>query len=189
LPAEVAVQAFLLGVAIGLDTSVTPTNIPGSGGLLRTVEPASDRQIRLAILGKPTMRGRLDLTQHFFSSAYQTAATNADTAQAALLDTEISKASQPGGLSFKVIAADRAGSRFGRSLIDKRFTLRSLVTAFEVESFMPEIDSLPDGLSAKDLKSQFGIKTDPRFAKKLREIDQSVLLLPGYRSTGALFGH
>jgi hypothetical protein len=188
LPAEVAVPAFLLGVTIGLGTSTTPTNIPGAPGLVQTVEPASDRQIRLAVMGKPTVRGRLDLAQHFFSSAYRTASTNAETSQAALIDVEISKALRPGGLSFKVIASDRAGSRFGRSLVDKRFTLRWLATTFEVASYMPEIDSLPDGLAAKDLNSQFGVKTDPRFAKKLREIDQSVLLLPGYRTTGAVFG-
>jgi hypothetical protein len=188
LPSEVAAPAFLLGVAIALDSSATPTTIPGAAGLLRTVEPASDRQIRLAVLGKPTMRGRLDFTQHFFSSAYQTATTNAETSQAALLDVEISKAQQPGGLSFKVIAADRAGSRFGRSLVDKRFTLRLLSMSFDVVSYMPNVESLQDGLSAKDLNSQFGIKTDPRFVKRLREIDQSVLLLSGYRTTGAVFG-
>ena len=105
-----------------------------------------------------------------------------------MLDAELSKAQRPIGLSFKVIAADRAGSRFGRSLVDKRFSLRLLATAFEVASYMPEVDSLPDGISAKDLNSQYGAKTDPRFLKRLREIDQSVLLLPGYRTTGAVFG-
>ena len=83
LPDEVAVQAFLLGVAIGLDGSVIPASIPGVAGLLRTVESPSERQIRLAVLGKPTMRGRLDLTQHFFSSAFLTATSGADATQAA----------------------------------------------------------------------------------------------------------
>jgi hypothetical protein len=188
LPDEVAVQSFLLALAIGLDGSVTPASIPGVAGLLRTVESPSERQIRLAILGKPTMRDRLDFTQHFFASACMTATSGADTSQSALLDGELSKAQQPVGLSFKVIAADRAGSRFGQSLADKRFSLRLIATAFEVASYMPQVDSLPEGISAKGLTSQYGSKTDPRFLKRLREIDQSILLLPGYRTTGAVFG-
>ncbi len=188
LPGEVAIQAFLLGAAVGLDDSVTPTSIPGVAGLLRTVESPSERQIRLAVLGKPTIRSRLDLTPHFFSSAYLTVTIGAEAAQKAVLDAELIKAQRPSGLSFKVIAADRAGSRFGRSLVDKRFTLRLLSLAFEVASYMPEVDSLPDGISAKDLNLQYGAKTDARFVKRLQEIDQSVLLLPGYRTTGTVFG-
>jgi hypothetical protein len=185
LPPEMAVQSFLLGVVIGLDSSAAPPIIPAVGGQLRTVESPSERQIRLAVLGKPTMRGRDDLSEHFFSTAYSTAANGGDATQAAALDTELSK---PNGLSFKIIAADRAGGRFGQSLVDKRFSLRLLASTFEVVSYMPEINSLPDGISAKDVKLHYGDKSDPRFLKRLWEIDQSVLLLPGYRSTGATFG-
>jgi hypothetical protein len=188
LPAEVAAQAFLLGIAIGLDGSAVPASIPAVAGLLRTVESPSERQIRFAVLGNPTIRGRPDLLQHFFSSAYLAAASGGDATQSAALDAELIKAQQPSGLSFKVIAADRAGNRFGRSLVDKRFTLQQLATSFEAASYMPEVDSLPDGILEKDLKLKYGAKTDPRFLKQLREIDQRVLLLPGYRSTGAVFG-
>jgi hypothetical protein len=188
LQAEVSSDAFLLGVAIGLDSSPTPANLLGVTGQNRTVESPSERQIRLAVLGKPTVRGRLDLTQHFFSSAFLTSSNGGDSTQAVALDTELSKAQRPSGLSFKVIAADRAGSRFGRSVVDKRFSLRLLATTFEVASYMPEVDSMPDGISAKDVNSKYGDKTDSRFLKMLREIDQSVLLLPGYRTSGAVFG-
>jgi hypothetical protein len=188
LPAEASSEAFLLAVAIGLDSSPAPANLLGVKAQIRTVESPSERQIRLAVLGKPTVRGRLDLTQHFFSSAFLTATNGGDSTQSAALDSELGKAQRPSGLSFKVIAADRAGSRFGRSVVDKRFSLRLLATSFEVASYMPEIDSMPDGVSAKDLSSKFGDKTDPRFLTRLREIDQSVLLLPGYRTSGAVFG-
>jgi hypothetical protein len=188
LPAETASQAFLLALAIGLDSSATPPNLSGAAGVMRSVETPSERLIRLTVLGKPTIRGRLDLTQNFFSSAFMTAASGADAIQSALLDAELGKAQRPIGLSFKIIAADRAGSRFGRSIVEKRFPLRLLATSFEVASYMPEIDSLPDGMSAKDLGSQYGGKTDSRFLKQLQEIDQHVLLLPGYRATGSVFG-
>jgi hypothetical protein len=188
LPAEVATQAFLLGVAIGLDSSVAPAKLPDMAGVVRTVESDSERQIRLAVLGKPTVRNRIDLPQHFFYAACLTATNGADATQSGALDAELLDAQRPAGFSFKDIAADRAGARFGRSLVDKRFTLRALASSFDIASYMPPVDKLPDGLSAKDLTAKFGAKTDPRFTKQLQEIDQSVLVLPGYLTTGAVFG-
>ena len=44
---------------------------------------------RLAMLGKPTIRGRLDLLQRFFTAAYLAAADGADAAQSSSLDHEL----------------------------------------------------------------------------------------------------
>jgi hypothetical protein len=44
--------------------------------------------------------------------------------------------------------------------------------------------SLSEKLPAKDLAVQFGNQGDPRFLKQLREIDQRISLLPGYRPAG-----
>jgi hypothetical protein len=178
LPEEVASTAFLLGTAIGLDTSQTMANPSAVAGAARTVELPSERMIRLTVLGSPTMRGRLDVTQHFFQTAYSTAA---NAAEAPAWERELQNADRPGGLSFKVIAADRAGSRFGRSLMDKRITLGMIVSAFDVASFMPPVDSLPDSITAERFASQYGKASDPRFLQKLREIDERILLLPAYR--------
>jgi hypothetical protein len=188
LPAEVATQAFLLSVAIGLDSSVTPAKLPGMAGVVRTVETDSERQMRLAVLGKPTVRNRIDLPQHFFCAAFLTATNGADATQNGALDAELVDAQRPIGFSFKDVAADRAGARFGRSLVEKRFTLKALASSFDIASYMPPIDKLPDGISAKDLTEKFGVKSDPRFKKQLQDIDQSVLVLPGYLTTGAVFG-
>ncbi len=191
LPDDVGRQAFLFGAAIGLDDSNALATMPGIGAsLLRTVEAPSERMIRLTVLGKPTLRGRFDLAPHFFASAYLATSAGANAAQTAALEAELQKAEQPSGLNFKAIAADRAGARFGKSLMEKRFSLNRLAATFTVAAFMPDIQSLPEGVSAKDLASQYGKKDDPRLVKQLREIDQQTLLLPGYRSTGfAPFGH
>jgi hypothetical protein len=53
---------------------------------------------------------------------------------------------------------------------------------------MPPVDKLSDGISAKDLTAKYGAKTDSRFVKQLQDIDQRVLVLPGYLATGATFG-
>jgi hypothetical protein len=71
---------------------------------------------------------------------------------------------------------------------EKRVSLATLSRVYSIASFMPEVEKLPDGIAAKDLVEQFGMQTDPRFAQKLREIDQQVAVLPGYRPTTAIFG-
>jgi hypothetical protein len=68
----------------------------------------------------------------------------------------------------------------------RRFPLRLLGQAFSVSAFMPELKDLPEGLSATDVASQFGSPDDPRFQKRLFEIDQRIQSLPAYRiSTGS----
>jgi hypothetical protein len=183
LPEDVARQAFLLGVAIGLDNADTIASLPEMASVVRTIEPPTERTVRLAVLGKPTVCSRFDLTQHFFTAAYVAAVVGAKAAQTAFLDREIANAERPVGFSFKVIAAERAGSRFGRGVVDKQVSLGKLALGFKVAAFMPEIDSLPDGISANDLRLQYGTKNDPPLAKQLRTIDERLLLLPGYRAT------
>ena len=187
LPPESANKAFLLALSIGLDTSPTPTMTFDNSAVLRTAESPSDRQVRLAVLGKPTMRGRLDTPVRFFSAAYQALVSGGDKTQATSIDVAVGRSQLPTGLSLKAFATERSGNRFGRALADKRFSLRLLSAGFDVASYMPELDALPDGISAKDLSAQYGSTTDPRFLKRLQEIDQSLLLLPGYRSTDKLF--
>lgn len=180
---EEAPQAFLLGTAIGLDDSNALASIPSLAKLVAAIETPSERAIRVAMLGKPTVRNRLDASVHFFAAAFLTSVSNADATESALLDLSLQQARRPAGMSFKVIAADRAGSRFGRSVVERRFSLAMLAAGFDVASFVPELDSLPDGVTAKDFATQFGDKDDPRFVKKLRELDERTLLLPGYRQT------
>lgn len=188
LPEDVASQAFLLGLAIGLDPSNVLAGIPGAGKLIQSIEPTSERMTRLVMLGNPTLRERPDLAQHFFVSAFLTSAVGADAAHAAVLDVELQTAQLPSGFSFKGIAADRAGIRFARTLLDKRLSLRTIAKTFTVASFVPQVDSLPEGISAKDLGLKYGNKNDPRFLNQLKDIDQRISVLPGYRTATSAFG-
>src|SRR6185369_126401 len=155
--------AFLLGVVIGLDHTNGLTALSIGGNLITTIEPQSERLTRLAVLGKPTMRGNSDMLQRFFGSAFLTAAMGPDAAQPAILDLELQLAQQPSGFSFKYIAADRAGSWFGRTLKEKRLSLGTISRMYTVASFMPDVEKLPDGIAAKDLAAEYGKQTDPRF--------------------------
>lgn len=188
LPADAGQQAFFLGTAIGLDSSNTLAGVSGIAPLLEAVEPKSERMARVAMLGTPTMRGRSDFMQHFFVSAFLSSAIGAEATDSKLLDAELQTAQLPNGLSFRLIAAERAGSRFAKILMEKRISLNVLASTFTVDSFLPKVDSFPEGISAKDLAAQYGPKTDPRFAKQLRDIDQQILLSPGYRMASSVFG-
>ena len=57
-PAAVRQEAFLLAVAIGLGDSQIVSQLSAKAGVLRAIESPSERTIRLAVLGEPTMRGR-----------------------------------------------------------------------------------------------------------------------------------
>ncbi len=183
-PENVRCQAFLLAVVIGLNDSELLAQLPTSSNVIRAIEAPSERTIRLAVLGEPTMRGRRDLARHFLTSAFLAASTTVEATQAAGLAKEFADAEGPSGFSFADIAADRAGARFARAVLEKRVPLGMLALAFKLPSFMPEVTGLPEKLSPKEMAAQFGNKDDPRFGKLLKEIDERISQLPGYRPTG-----
>jgi hypothetical protein len=183
---DVAARAFLVALGVALDDSDLLAKIPGAGGLYRGVEMPDERLIRLSVIGEPALRGRRDLAQHFFVSCYLAATMGAEAANAAGVAKELVDANTTSGFSFADLAADRAGVRFAEGVMARRFPLRLLGQAFSVSAFMPELKDLPEGLSATDVASQFGSPDDPRFQKRLFEIDQRIQSLPAYRiSTGS----
>jgi hypothetical protein len=183
LPDNVAPRALLVALGVAMDDSGMLTKIPAAGGLYRVVEPPDEQVIRLSVIGKPTVRGRRDLAQHFFVSGYLTAVAGAEAANAAGIAKELLDSHGASGFSFADVAADRAGVRFAEGVLSGRFPLHLLGQSFSVAAFMPELQELPEGLSAVEVASRYGAASDPRFQKQLNEIDQRVLLLPPHRMT------
>lgn len=181
LPQDVAPRAFLLALAIGLDNSQTLAAIPAIAETVAGVEAPSERSIRLTLLGQPTMRGRRDLAQHFFISAYLTSAIGSDAATTAGFAKELLDAQSDSGFSFADIAADRAGTRFANGVLKNHFPLGGLERSFEVDTFIPTVEGLPEGLSAAQFKSRFGKKNTPQVLDQLKEIDHRIHTLPPYR--------
>jgi hypothetical protein len=177
----VAARAFLLALAVGLDDAQSLATIPEMAEVAAGAEPPSERAVRLALLGEPTVRQRRDLARHFFISAYLTSTLGGPAAQAAGVAKELVDAQGASGFSFADIAADRAAARFASGVLAKQIPLRLLAESFSVASFMPEVDGLPEGLSAAQFKDQFGAARGPRFDKQIAEIDQRILELPPYR--------
>jgi hypothetical protein len=181
LPDDIAPRAFLVALGLGFDQSGLLAKLPGSASLAQAVEPASQRSIRLTMLGDPTMRERGDLAEHFFVSAYLTATAGGEAARAAGVTKELLDSHGSSGFSFADLAADRAGVRFAEAVLSNQLRLSAIAQGFSVSAFMPAIDNLPEGLTAVEVASQFGAKNDARFLKQLRTIDQRIGLLPAYR--------
>ena len=188
LPDDVAPRAFLVALGVGLGDAELLAKIPGAGKLAQGVESASERTVRTTVLGEPTMRERRDLAQHFFVSGYLTATMGVDAANVAGITKELLDAHGASGFSFADLAADRAGVQFGAGVLSNRFAVNMLAQGFVVKAFMPEIDELPEGLSAVEVASKYGPQSDPRFRQQLQRIDQRVQLLPPYRITARQFG-
>jgi hypothetical protein len=184
-PEEVRRQAFLLAITIGLTDSEILAQPPATAKLVSAIETPSERVIRLAVLGEPTMRGRRDLVRQFMLSAIVAAMTSGDAASAAGIAKELADAQGTSGFSFADLAADRAGVRFGRGVLERRIPIGVFAFATPVTAYMPEIEGLPERITAKDLATQYGGKDDPRFLKQLQEIDERIQRLPGYRPVGA----
>jgi hypothetical protein len=181
LPDDVAPRALLVALGIGLDRSGLLSKIPGSASLVQAIEPASERTIRLTVIGEPAMRGRPDLADHFFVSAYLTATMGGDAARSAGVTKELLDSHGGSGFSFADIAADRAGVRFAEGVLSNRLKLSTLAQGYNVNTFMPAIDNLPERLTAVEVASRFGTQNDARFLKQLGAIDQRIHLLPPYR--------
>jgi hypothetical protein len=188
LSADVKPEAFILAVSIGLNDAQPALPLTPKANILRAIESPSERAMRLTVLGEPTMRGRRDLAQHFLTSAQLAGTAGIQPAQVMGLTKELADSQGPSGFSFVDIAADRAGVRFAQSVLDRKISMGALGVTFTVESYMPEIEGLPEKLAAKELAAKFGGKDDPRFLDELKEIDKRIAQLPGYRPATPVFG-
>ncbi len=180
LPPEVAAKAYLLGLGIGLDDSDVLREVPMVGRLSRQAESEEERTRRLAVLGKPTMRGRRDLAQHFVVSSALAAVLTPEAAEAAGLVKEISDSQGSSGFSFADLAADLAGVTFATHLADSRLTLADLAESFAVRDFLPDPGQWPEGISWEVFQSRYGSVRDERFLRQQAEIRRRILALPGY---------
>jgi hypothetical protein len=181
LPDEVGRKAFLLALGIALDDTGALVVVPQTAAIVRSVESPVERATRIGSMGEPTMHGRSDLAKHFAVSACLAAAIGSDGAKLAGVTKEMLDAQGPSGFSFADMAANEAGITFADGVTSGRFTMPMIAGSFTVPLVMPEVDDLPDGLSAKQLAAEYGGKADRRFRQQLLNIQRRVRRLPPYR--------
>ena len=177
----VRAAAFALAIGIALDDSDSLRKNLLVGKTVRSVESPDERKQRLKVLGKPTIHTRRDLCQHFAVSASLEELIGSNAAISVGLAKELADSQGPSGFSFADLAADTAGIEFAKSVRGNPKQLGTIAKEFRVEEFVPSVEGLPEGISAKRLTQDYGKTDDPRFAAKLDEIRRRIEALPAYR--------
>jgi hypothetical protein len=180
-----APQALLIALAIAVDDPVKMAKIPIAGMLLTQLEGQQAQAERVAAIGEPTMRGRLDLTRHFFVSAELVALGGSDFARGAGLAKELSDSQGGSGFSFCDLAADEAGVRFAEAVLGGQLSLDDLARRFTVEDFLPSVADLREGMQADEFARDFGGTGDARYNAMVAQIRTRVGALPGYAPPAA----
>ncbi|HEX5445877.1 MAG TPA: hypothetical protein VFW87_18765 [Pirellulales bacterium] len=174
LPEAVQSQAFFLGLAIAIDRSDALRKYPVMGDFVRLIETDEQRQARLMVLRQPTMRGRIDLGQHFFLSAAIMATAGEKSAEAAGLAKELRDARGGSGFSFSDWCADLSGVALARHVQSGEVTLESLAETFTVTTSLPPVEGLKDNLTQAQFTRLYGGVSDQRFQSVDAEIRRRI---------------
>ena len=177
-----AKRAMLLALGIFMDDTRTLRSVPGIGSFISRVETETQRDERLAVMDKPTMRDRTDLTKHFFVSAHLFVAGGKQAAVSAGLAKEMMDSQGGTGFSFVDMAANRAGIIFAERLLADELPLTNLARRFHVDDYLPSLRGLKEGLTSANLQKNYGGAGQPTVAEEIDQIEQRVLDLPVYDS-------
>jgi hypothetical protein len=181
LPADQAPPALLLALGIALDDSTILRSNPLTAVLCRKVESEDERKARLAVVGKPTLRGRRDWTQHFVVSCALTELLGPELAESCgLLKEQMDARPGGSGFSFGDLSADLAGVTFAVRLKKGELSLERLGT-FTAADFLPRPDGLQEGLTQEQFERAYGSVSDPRFRTEVDGIRKRINELPPYR--------
>lgn len=182
LPYELAPAAFLMGLGIAMDDSSILRDNPLTARFVSSVEDDQQRRDRIPMVGKPQLKGRRDLAQHFFVSVFLRASLGKFAAQSAGLAKEVQDAKGGSGFSYADLAADEAGIAWADAVLEGRIPVLKLAQSFTAEDFMPTVDDLPEGLKWEQWRDHYRLGGDETAYGQLRQrILERIEALPGYR--------
>jgi hypothetical protein len=138
---------------------------------------------------RPRPRGvvlarRGDLAEHFALSALLSAASGQALADWVGLYKELTDAHGGEGFSFADLAADRAGSKFGRAATDPASAAAiqaRVATGLSEADILPAVDDLPNDLSDAELSRRYGGIGAPAYNAMIDRIEREIGALPVYR--------
>lgn len=174
-------RAFLLGLGIGLDDSTVLREKAVVGKLCKAAESDDDRKARLEVLGRPTLRGRRDLCQHFAVSAALTETFGAAAAEFAGLAKEQLDMKGTSGFSFADLAADLAGIELATVVSKEPKRIADLAKVFTPDDHMPDVAPFAEGLNEAAFKKKYGGTDDARFKAAMDEVRAAVKAAPAYK--------
>ncbi len=156
--------------------------------LIALAEAANGRRLGLPGEGRLTglrVEGRRDYVQHFTLSAALAAVAGEDLTDLAGLFKEVRDTSGGSGFSFRDLAADRAGSRFGARATASRESARRLqgLLAGTADSrlYLPELGDLPEFLPESVFLTRYGGVGGPGYNRLLALIEARIATLPVHR--------
>lgn len=145
------------------------------------VPQAQDKPARFAL----SLQQRRDFGQHFLVSAGIVAASETSLSKAIGIYKEVSDSRGGSGFSFTDIAADRAGTRFGKLATaspDSARRIQQLLSRGVTEAdIMPPALDLPEGLTEADFISRYTAVDSPAYRAVLDEIDRRIEACALYR--------
>ncbi len=175
LPNEAAILA--LGVILGEE------RIASVGRRELDPHAAKARQV---LRGRIRLRGRGDLSRHFWVSAALVVLAGAERSLSVGLTKELKDSTTGGsGFSFVDMVANKAGIRFARVATrngaSAREIQRRIAEDVNIEDFMPEIDGLPEGIRRDAFQSEYGGLGGAETRRLLAEIDTRLDARAGLR--------
>ncbi len=140
--------------------------------------------------GVPKLRGRTDLARHFATSAALAAVGGVGLSKALGEMKEIEDSRSGSGFSFRDLAADLAGARFGEQATASAASARALLARLERlgeppddGDLLPAIEDLPEALSEAELEGRFERPGGRAYDEMTAEIERRILALPLYRKS------
>ncbi len=180
LPPKVAARAFLLGLGAALDDSDLLRNLPASERFELELESPSEREARLSVLGRPTMRDRRDLAQHFTVSSALTILVGPQAAEGLGILKELRDSRRGGGFSFADYSADLAGILFAEAVREEKVSLSRLAEGFSVADYLPDPSGLKEGIAWNEFVAAYGKSPDRRLLAEREALRKRIISLPGY---------
>jgi hypothetical protein len=149
-PNKAAILA--LGVILGEEKVADEAGRPIDIGLRPEIK---------ALYRRITVRGRNDLSRHFWVSAALAVLSDEDRSMAVGITKELMDATPGGsGFSFVDLTADRAGTLFTAAATRNAESARDLQIKIRqgvgIADVFPEIGGLPEGISRDDFQNQYG---------------------------------
>lgn len=129
-----------------------------------------------------TLRGRHDSAQHFVISAALAAWAGEPAANAIGLYKEFDDSRRGSGFSFADLAANRAGTRFGKLLLDDPARIDAMLKDTMADAdLIPDLRGLPEYLSERDFVHYYGSIDSPAYRNLVGEIERRMDAQPLYR--------
>ncbi len=131
-----------------------------------------------------TLHGRVDLAQHFLTSAALSVKGGADLSKAIGLFKEVDDSKGGSGFSFTDLQADDAGTRFGELASASTRAARELqltiAKGLSEENLLPSVAGLPERLSAQEFKRRYGKVGSAKYNAVVAEIERRITTSPLY---------